>query len=44
VNTAIQDALSAITLADMRAPAFFPLPAHHVPESEVPASMSALVE
>jgi FeS assembly SUF system regulator len=44
VNTAIQDALSAISLADMRAPAFFPLPAHHVPESEVPASISAFVE
>ena len=44
VNTAIQDALSAISLADMRAPVFFPLPAHHVPERKVPASTTAFVE
>ncbi|WP_419759498.1 SUF system Fe-S cluster assembly regulator [Acidisoma sp.] len=44
VNTAIQDALSAISLADMRAPVFFPLPAHHVPERPLPASTTAFVE
>ena len=50
VNTAIHDALSAITLADMRAPAFFPAPAHHVPKREArastiaPASITAFVE
>ena len=44
VNTAIQDALSAISLADMRAPAFFPAPAHHVPERPLPASTTAFVE
>ena len=44
VNTAIQDALSAISLADMRAPVFFPAPAHHVPERPLPASTTAFVE
>jgi FeS assembly SUF system regulator len=44
VNAAIQDALSAITLADMRPTAFFPLPAHHLPESQDPVSTPAFVE
>jgi FeS assembly SUF system regulator len=44
VNAAIQDALSAISLADMRPPAFFPSPAHHVPEHEVRGSTTAFVE
>jgi FeS assembly SUF system regulator len=50
VNTAIRDALSAISLADMRPTCFFPLPAHHVPQrgvsasSVAPASTTALVE
>jgi FeS assembly SUF system regulator len=50
VNTAIRDALSAISLADMRPTCFFPLPAHHVQRRGVsasttaPASTTALVE
>jgi FeS assembly SUF system regulator len=44
VNSAIQDALSAISLADMRPSHFFPLPAHHLPESEAPRSSTAFVE
>jgi FeS assembly SUF system regulator len=44
VNTAIQDALSAISLADMRPGHFFPLPAHHLPESKAPRSSTAFVE
>ena len=44
VNAAILDALSGISLADMRPAAFFPLPAHHLPESRkgVPTAASAL--
>jgi FeS assembly SUF system regulator len=41
VNAAIQDALSAISLADMRPKPFFPLPTHHVRESALPASTTA---
>jgi FeS assembly SUF system regulator len=44
VNTAIRDALSAISLTDMRPTCFFPLPPHHVPESDVSASTAAFVE
>jgi FeS assembly SUF system regulator len=50
VNTAIQDALSAISLADMRPTCFFPLPAHHLPGRDASgastgsASTTALVE
>ena len=44
VNTAIQDALSAITLADMRPPAMFARPAHHLAESEASVSTIAFVE
>ena len=44
VNTAIQDALSAISLADMRPRNFFSLPAHHLRESEASASTTAYIE
>jgi FeS assembly SUF system regulator len=44
VNSAIQEALAAITLADMRPPALFAPPAHHLPESKAPASTIAFVE
>src|SRR5579875_2180568 len=44
VNAAILDALSTITLADMRPAALFPLPAHHLPESQDPISTPAFVE
>jgi FeS assembly SUF system regulator len=44
VNAAILEALSAISLADMRPPAFFPLPEHHLPGSDAAASTAAFIE
>jgi FeS assembly SUF system regulator len=41
VNAAILDALSGISLADMRPAAFFPLPAHHLPGSQEAVSTAA---
>jgi FeS assembly SUF system regulator len=41
VNAAILDALSGISLADMRPAAFFPLPAHQLPESQAAVSTDA---
>jgi FeS assembly SUF system regulator len=44
VNAAILDALSAISLDDMRPKAFFPLPERRVPETRGPVSTTAFVE
>lgn len=44
VNAAILDALSAISLADMRPAPFFPLPVRHLPEPRDSVSTTSCVE